>query len=90
METIISIPAITTLCILFAQLFKSFTKDPAHKHIPALCGTLGLILGIACYITIPGIIPADNWLMAAAVGVVSGLAGTGVHQVFKQNTGSGD
>lgn len=85
-ETITAIPAITVIVLLIAQIYKTATKEPLHKHIPALCGVVGAILGIVCYRWAPGYLPAENLLVAAAIGAVSGWAATGVHQTKKQET----
>ncbi|MFV0400974.1 MAG: phage holin family protein [Oscillospiraceae bacterium] len=82
LETITAIPAITVLCLLGAQAVKSWTQLD-NKHIPALCGVLGGILGIICALCFPGFIPAENPLVAAAIGAVSGWAATGLNQVYK-------
>lgn len=56
----------------------------AHKWIPSICGTLGILLGlIALYLNVPDF-PASDPLTAAAVGGVSGLAATGINQAVKQ------
>ena len=44
----------------------------------------GGILGIVVFKTIPGYLPADNWLLALYVGIGSGLASVGVNQIYKQ------
>lgn len=54
------------------------------KWIPTICGLIGLVLGVVAYVTHVPDFPADNWLTAAAVGVVSGMAATGFNEVFKQ------
>lgn len=82
-EDVTAIPAITTLALLAAQIVKSFTPLDSRR-LPAFCGSLGAILGIVCYIWIPQSIPADNALMAAVTGAVSGWAATGIHQTRKQ------
>ena len=59
-------------------------KSPLdNKWIPVLCGTLGALLGIVGMLTMPEY-PATNYLDALAVGILSGLSATGVHQIYKQ------
>lgn len=84
MTDFIAIPAITVLCYLGAEAFKALVSEDKHKHIPVLCGACGGILGVVCYLFITGYIPADNVLVAAAIGVVSGWAATGANQTIKQ------
>ena len=83
METITAVPVITVLCLLGAQAVKSWTPVD-NKHLPALCGGMGLVLGVVAFLCVPGYLPADNVLVAAAIGAVSGWAATGIHQVKKQ------
>ncbi len=78
------IPAITVICYLAAQAVKATRLD--NKWLPVICGVLGGILGaLALYLT-PDY-PAGDILTAVAVGIVSGLAATGVNQVLKQFQG---
>lgn len=83
MTEFVSIPAIVVVCYLIGMCIKSFFPK-AEKFIPCICGICGAILGVVVFFTIPGYIGADNWLTALAVGIVSGLAATGTHQVYKQ------
>jgi hypothetical protein len=76
--------AITVICYLVATLLKATPLD--HKWLPALCGVTGGLLGaIAFNIGMPNF-PATDWLTAIAIGIVSGLAATGAHQIGKQLT----
>jgi peptidoglycan/LPS O-acetylase OafA/YrhL len=84
MNDFIAIPAITVLCYLAAELYKAFMPEVKYRHIPLLCGLAGLSLGVVCYYTLPGYIPAENWLVASAIGAVSGWAATGANQTVKQ------
>ena len=65
---IASVAAITVICYLIGQVVKASGVD--NKWIPIACGMAGGLLGVAC--------------MALAVGIVSGLAATGVNQAAKQ------
>lgn len=84
MSDFAAIPAVTVICYLAAELFKSFAPAAARRHIPALCGLAGLLLGVACHLWLPGYLPAENLLVAAAVGTVSGWAATGLNQTVKK------
>ena len=81
---IASVAAITVLCYLLGTAVKPSKLD--DKWIPVVVGTAGLILGIVGYLIGMPDFPASDLLTAAAVGVVSGLASTGVNQVVKQLT----
>lgn len=77
-----SVAAVTALSYLAGLIVKASGLN--DKWIPALCGCVGLALGIAAmYIGVPDF-PADDLITAAAVGAVSGLAATGVNQAVKQ------
>lgn len=76
-----SVAAITVICFLAAQAIKATKLD--NKWLPVICGVLGGILGVVGMKVMPDF-PADDILTAIAVGIVSGLAATGAHQVYKQ------
>ena len=84
MTEIVSIPAIVVICYLVGLGCKAVGSAHLDKFIPTICGVVGGILGIASYLTIPNFIPGDNWITAVATGVVSGLAATGINQIYKQ------
>lgn len=84
---IASVAAITVLCYLVAQGVKATSLD--NKWIPVICGVLGCVLGIAGMFLMPDF-PAGDYITAAAVGVVSGFAATGVNQVYKQLKGDNE
>lgn len=80
------VAAITAICFLAGLVVKAtpFNND---KYIPIVCGVVGGVLGVvALYTGLPDF-PATDPLTAVAVGIVSGLAATGVNQVYKQLTG---
>ena len=84
MVDIIAIPAITVLCYLVAEVYKGYVSEKNFKHIPAICGVTGAAMGVVSYIWMQGYIPAENPLVAAAIGAVSGWAATGANQVIRQ------
>lgn len=51
--------------------------------IPVIVGVAGGILGVAGLYIMPDF-PAGDVMTAIAVGIVSGLASTGVNQIYKQ------
>ena len=81
---IMAMPAITVVCLLIAQGVKATALD--NKWLPVICGVCGGILGVVGMKVMPDF-PAQDIITAAAVGVVSGFAATGVNQVYKQMTG---
>lgn len=76
-----SVAAITVICYLAAAILK--LTPVRKKWLPATCGVLGGILGIVGMSVMENY-PATDPLTAIAVGIASGLAATGVNQVFKQ------
>ena len=82
---ITGVAAITVICLLIGQAVKASGLD--NKWIPIICGTCGLFLGIGGMFLMPDF-PASDYITAAAVGIVSGLAATGVNQVVKQLGGT--
>lgn len=78
---IASVAAITVICFLAAQAIKATNLD--NKWLPVICGVLGGILGVVAMYVMPEY-PAKDIITAIAVGIVSGLAATGAHQIYKQ------
>lgn len=80
---IASVAAITVICYLVGLIVKA-VPGMADKYIPICCGVAGAVLGLAgLYLGLPDF-PAGDPLTALAVGIVSGLAATGVNQTVKQ------
>lgn len=80
---IAGVASITVLCYLIGEVIKATGVD--NKWIPVICGVGGLILGIVASHVMPDF-PATDFISAAAIGVVSGLAATGINQAYKQLT----
>lgn len=78
-STVVSIVVITYLIGLAAKAIPS-VKD---NYIPIIVGVAGGILGVVGMYVIADF-PANDVLNAIAVGIVSGLASTGVKQIYKQ------
>ena len=78
---IASVAGITVICYLIGQIIKATALD--NKWIPCIVGVAGGALGIAGLYLMADF-PATEPVTAIAVGIVSGLAATGVNQVSKQ------
>ena len=78
---IAGVAAITVICYLIGQGVKASGLD--NKWIPVIVGACGGVLGVAGMFLMADF-PAGDVLTAAAVGIVSGLAATGVTQAGKQ------
>jgi len=81
-----AIPAITVICFLIGEAVKLTPLD--EKWIPVICGFCGGCLGVVAMYTMPDF-PVTSVLASIAVGIVSGLAATGAHQIWKQLTQKG-
>ena len=82
---IAAVAAITVICYLVGYIVKVSALD--SKYIPAIVGIVGGILGPVGMAIMPDF-PAGDMLTAVAVGIVSGLAATGIDQVIKQVKGA--
>ena len=78
---IAGVAVITVICYLIGQTVKASGLD--NKWIPIIVGAAGGALGVAGMLVIADF-PASDYLTAVAVGIVSGLAATGVDQIGKQ------
>jgi hypothetical protein len=78
---IATIPSIIIICYLISQGIKTTPLD--NKYIPIISGVVGGILGVVAMFIVPDF-PANDYLMAIAIGIVSGLSATGINQIYKQ------
>ena len=71
------VPVIVALCLIVGYIIKHWIKDADNKIIPAVVTLVGAAAAIAM-----------NWgavtVEIIVSGAVSGLASTGLHQMFKQ------
>lgn len=81
---IASVAAITVIAYLVGIGCKA-AGSVKDELIPVICGCVGAVLGIAGLYLMPDF-PATDVINALAVGIVSGLAATGVNQIYKQLT----
>lgn len=70
------VPVIIGICLIAGYIIKHWIKDADNKIIPTVVAVLGVLLAfwLECAIT-PEIL---------LKGLTSGLASTGLHQLFKQ------
>lgn len=81
---IAAIPVIVVIVFLIVEGVKA-TGLIDGKWNPVIAGFSGGILGVVAMFVMPDF-PGTDPLTAIAIGIVSGLAATGVHQVFHQFT----
>lgn len=71
------IPVIMALCLIVGYIIKHWIKDADNKIIPTVVTVVGVAAAVAM-----------NWgsvtIEVIVGGAVSGLASTGLHQMFKQ------
>ncbi len=75
------IPIVMVICLCVGFLMKKFMPTD-NKWIPLTLAILGAILGC--------VVCKDIAIDHIAAGMVTGLAATGLHQVFAQLIGSDD
>ena len=79
---IASVAAITVIAYLVGMAAKDVTIVE-DKWIPVIVGVTGMILGVVGLYVMPDF-PANDVINAAAIGIVSGLAATGINQIGKE------
>ena len=79
---IASVAVISVICYLIGMIVKATGLN--NKWIPCICGVAGAVLGVAAWVLSVPDFPATDPLTAVAVGIVSGLAATGINQAVKQ------
>ena len=83
---IASVAAITVAAYIVGALAKLWPAVP-NKAIPVICGLVGGVLGVVALLWLPiADFPAEDPISAFAVGVISGLAATGINQAVTQMT----
>lgn len=71
------LPIVVGICLCIGYIVKKWIKDLDNKYIPTIVAVLGVILSTW----------VSEWQITPQVilsGLVSGLASTGLHQLFKQ------
>ena len=74
--------AIVAICYVIGMGCKAAQKIP-DEWIPVIMAVVGGVLGAVGMNIMPDF-PVADYINAVAVGAVSGLAATGVNQVYKQ------
>ncbi|MCB7066080.1 phage holin family protein [Enterocloster citroniae] len=84
---IAGVAGITVICYLVGMTCKA-TEKVKNDVIPVVCGAAGAGLGVVGMVYMPDF-PAKDVINALAIGIVSGLAATGVNQAVKTFKGGG-
>ena len=72
------VPVVLVICLCFGYIMKHIIPtDKVNRYIPATVAVLGIVISVwnAGWVLSPGTI---------VIGLVSGLASTGLHQAFSQ------
>ena len=82
----IYVPVITILCYLIGEIYKVVfkSKEDLYKLIPVFVTLFGGLLGLGMYYLDEAYLSVTNVVSALEIGLVSGAASTGLHQVLKQ------
>lgn len=67
---------IVVICLIVGFILKKWIKDVNNKWIPTICALLGVVISIW--------IGGNFTPEIMAIGLVSGLASTGFHQLVSQ------
>lgn len=65
------------ICLCVGYVIKKWVGDVDNKYIPTICALMGVILAVWM----------NGWTISPTIllsGLLSGLASTGLHQLFKQ------
>ena len=77
------VPVIVALCLIVGYIIKHWIKDADNKIIPTVVAVVGIVTAVTM-----------NWgsvtVEVIVGGALSGLASTGLHQLFKQWVAGGD
>lgn len=77
------VPVVLGICLCVGYIVKQWIADVDNKYIPSICAVLGVFM--AAWIR--------EWVVTPEIllqGLASGLASTGLHQVFKQFIKNGE
>ena len=82
----IYVPVITLVCYLIGEIYKVVfkRKEDLYKLIPVFVTLLGGLLGLGVYYLDKSYLEVTSIVSVLEIGLVSGAASTGLHQVLKQ------
>ena len=72
-------PTILIACLAVGFIIKNWISTASNQIIPTVVFVLGMILSVVIALTNGTVVTVDTLVM----GAISGLASTGLHQVFK-------
>lgn len=84
---VLCVPIIAAIVFVAMAAYKRIVQkrnEVLTRIIPLFAAILGAILGIYGFYRVPKIMLGDNLFVSMIVGLVSGLAAVGIHQIGKQ------
>ena len=86
MYEITTIPALAAIVYTIIDITKTACGGDAKfkRFIPLIACVLGAICGVVAFYCVPGMMEAQNILVAIVLGAASGLSATGTNQAVKQ------
>ena len=81
-----SIPVIVLLCYLIGEIYKVLfkSKEDLYKLIPIFVTLFGGLVGLVMHLVEPSFLNVNSIISALEIGLISGSASTGMHQMVKQ------
>lgn len=79
----VTVLPIVIICYLIGIGCKA-SKKVSDKTIPVIVGIVGGIIAVPAMFVMKSF-PAEDIITAISVGIMSGLASTGVNQIYKQS-----
>ena len=81
-----SIPVIVLICYLIGEIYKVVfkSKEDLYKLIPVFVTLLGGLVGLCVHLVDPSFLNVNSIVSALEIGLISGAASTGMHQMVKQ------
>lgn len=80
----VTVLPIVIICYLVGIGCKA-SKKVSDKTIPVIVGIVGGIIAVPAMFVMKSF-PAEDIITAISVGIMSGLASTGVNQIYKQQS----
>lgn len=72
-------PTIVVACLAIGFIIKNWVSEASNQIIPTCVFILGMILSVVITLSSGEVLTVETFVM----GAISGLASTGLHQVFK-------
>lgn len=80
------IPVVVLLCYLIGEIIKVLfkNKEDLYKLIPIFVTLFGGLIGVLMFYVDPDFLKLESVISSFEIGLISGAASTGMHQIVKQ------